>query len=308
LEEYNRFARAALGVLEESRHPRETGLLLHHVSNSALGAEGISAGEQAVKIFEDLDDSFWTARCLSTLGWVLFLTGHGARAIEVLDRATVIYRASGLTNSIWFAEVLRNSSILSIEQGEFDVGRSSLKEAIDIGLVTGRKQFVLGCRINLGELELLTGHPEAALEIADAALQAARETGIKHYESIILNNRAAYRFALNDIEGARLDALAALQLTGRDNPRLLNTILRLFARIAAITGNVPAAVRLAGFIVANIAAMGIAFHPTDLASFEKWLASVRSQLSDDKTFTLLEAAGAQLTLDAAVEEALSLAP
>ena len=305
LEELVRYARSLLRVLDESQHPRETALLWHHIANAALGEQGMAAGERAVKIFERLGDEVWAARGLSTLGWVSFLSGHVGRAVEALERASAIYQARGLTNSILFAEVLRTLSILSIERQEFDAARSSLRRAIDIGVATNRKQFVIGCRINLGELEFLSGNPEGAIQIADEAIRGARELGISTYEAGALTNRAGYRLALGKLDDARRDTFAALRLTGTDDPQVRNLVIRLFARLAAATGHAVTAARLAAFVVANNAEIGLAFNPTSAVVFEKLVAFARAKL-DEEAFSSAQSDGARLTFDGALGEALSL--
>ena len=303
--ERDELATLALNGIDSMRHPREAGLLNLIIAGVASGPKSIAAAEEAVRLFETIDDRLYVARSYERLAWALQRAGHLDGALSVLDDAASVYRTIGMHTTILFAQLLARRGTIYADRKEYESGRADLLEALEITTLHGNVHFGLHCLVNLAELEFVSGDPREAIERADEAILSARRHGNRALEDVLLCNRAAYRLAMCDLRGAREDAQETLRRTRNERPDISNVTIGLLARVAARTKDTAAAARLSGFVVANSERLGLALSTAEQHAFHELMDRLRSQASEAEINRHREA-GALLTMSDAIEEALAL--
>jgi hypothetical protein len=120
-----------------------------------------------------------------------------------------------------------------------------------------------------------------------------------------LSNRAAYRIALGDFEGARESEREGLRLARQAlNEGLLMCSLEHLALLAALGDDSQRAARLLGYVNAGRLRLGYQPTLTEKGLHDKLVAALHETLSEDEMERLV-AEGAQLSEDQAVAEALA---
>ncbi|MBV8531719.1 MAG: helix-turn-helix domain-containing protein, partial [Candidatus Eremiobacteraeota bacterium] len=217
------------------------------LSTVSLGIHRAEAAQRAFSLDRPNDDPKKEVASLHQIGVGLLEAGLVDEAESANDRTIRICQERGLTQSRRYAAALDVRARIAATRGEIDAARRHYAEALALMKSLGDEHEAILIRINMGELEYRAGRFARALEFADAALAAARRVHSRHREITALANRAAYRIALSDIEGARSSAREALVLSQWAPPLEISAAIQHLATVAALSGDCPGAARLCGY-------------------------------------------------------------
>jgi hypothetical protein len=159
---------------------------------------------------------------------------------------------------------------------------------------------------DMAELEFADGHAEQALRAVNEALEIHVRGKNATYTAIDCTNSAAYRIALGDLSAARESAREGLRVAGQvRSEQVIAWAMQHLALLAALGGDARRAVQLLGYVDAQYIALGMQREPTEQWGYDKLMAALREQLSEDE-IAELAAEGAAWSQDQAVEEALKV--
>ena len=228
------FVRAALAELDESRDPLRVALLLGRRAklNGDRGRPGILDdlwhAERLVP-----DDSLTRAEVLAPLGRALMLLGQDDEALPVIEESLALAERFGDDCSA--ADALNNLAIAETHRGRFTEALERLEDA-RVRAERGRGgEATLRSMINASDALEISGHAEAAIEIARQALTMAESLGRARTQGIFAAaNLAEAQLAL----GRWDDAVETIERAGESSPvpGLRGQLLMNRGRIAVARG------------------------------------------------------------------------
>jgi predicted ATPase len=209
----------------------------------ALGEIDLAVhSEQALAIYEQLDDLPGQAAVLNNMGAIAYLQGRWNDALVANQRASEIWTRIGDDVSVVFSSA--NTAEVLFDQGRIDESRELMRTVLRVSVAAGHRSLAafarrylgraaaldgnhdeamtwydeslatyidIGARvevtetqIRVAEAHLLHNDPQSALVVADQALQAARGLGgIAAQTPTIHRVRGEVMRALGDADGAR---------------------------------------------------------------------------------------------------------
>ena len=225
-------------------------------------AEDVAALEQAA---EQLGDDAFRARAAGTRAAFALLVGDYAGVAAAASRAVALaesagVRAAALSARINWGRALqfqgdyagaqeqieaiararararqpqrrerRRSAqlgILATQRGRYGVGRGYYQQALDVARAIGNRSLESGMINNLGEIEQLLGHYDAALDLFQAGRRLCAEIGQRLADAYLLCNMALSAFRRGDAAGSIESSTAAMRLGEELKDRDLQAILR----------------------------------------------------------------------------------
>ncbi len=155
------------------------------------------------------------------------------------------------------------------------------------------------------EIEFDAGDIGRAAELAGDVLEIFRRIGSSAGEMYVLCNLATYRLLLGDTGAAEAAARTALLLARAREILVVTLAVQVLAAVAARHGRSLRAARLLGYVDAWCRREEYLRDATEQKGYDALLVSLREQLSEGE-IAALAAEGAQLTEEAAVDEALDV--
>jgi predicted ATPase/class 3 adenylate cyclase len=296
---------AVLGRLDADTQPALTARAWNQLASTTYGSRSIDAARRAVELGERCNDPAVTASSLSLLSDGLRQAGRLEEAQTANLRALELSKQSGLTRSRIHWGMLTVAGMIADDCGRFDEARQFYAEALALATALGSDSHETQIRLNAAELEFRIGNAAQALELVSAI--RAEGHGLHTFLNVTLSplNSAAYKIALGDIAGARIDAREGLRLArGADSFLTANAIQHL-ATVAVRSGDARRGARLRGYADAWYRSEGVEREPTEARTYEILMTALREQLTDAE-IEALAAEGAQMSEDQAVAEALAV--
>ena len=139
-----------------------------------------------------------------------FLCGEFARVFEEAELALEIADPRGLTSVM--AEAMQTKAAALLYHRRFTEGTAVMQLALDLALDADVTDQALRGYFNLGELRILSGHPDTGAELLERGLELARERGNRAWERDLLANRVG----LHAFAGEWDEALALSEAMGAD--------------------------------------------------------------------------------------------
>jgi hypothetical protein len=191
--------------------------------------------------------------------------------------------------------------------GEFAKSRDLSSEALAITKTAGNEIAMAVNFASFAELEFADGHPEKALQAVTEALAIDQRRGVDAANLGTDNiNSAAYRIALNDLDGASVSAREGLRIARHvQRADLISVALQHLALLAALQRQAQLPARLLGYVDTQFKAQGYERESTEKWGYDKLVKALREQLSDAQ-IEKLAAQGSAWSEDQAVEEALKV--
>ena len=255
--------------------------------------------ERAHQLYEEVGDVAGTRAALTYVAETCLRQGSHDEAQKYLDEALVLAERLGSRNAIGNVKsaMARNYHFA----GKTIEARSIYAEVLAIARATGNDRLRSTVVSNLAEVEFSTGDPERAAEIARENLDAI---GANRY--IIFNNLAAYLCALRRFDEVRTRAREGLRIA-RDSQAASHGAISIMhlARVAAEKGDAKLGAQLLGYTDETFARNKFAIEYTEQFVHDELESVLRAALGDDE-LARLRAAGARMTEDQAVEEALRI--
>ncbi|HEY6326629.1 MAG TPA: adenylate/guanylate cyclase domain-containing protein [Candidatus Cybelea sp.] len=294
----------ALPRISDAEQPAIAARLQFALSYLLSGKRSYGAAERAMQLYESVGDRPGAARAQRKRGGALFQMGQLEEARATITQALAASRACGNASSVASCQNLL--AAIEKERGDLGAARELRAQALAAWRSLGDEvgaSHVLG---NMAESEFAAGDPEQALCLANEALEihlrGKNAVNIATWYSTI----AAYRIALDDLEGAHKSAREGLRFARQAQHELLISIaLQHLALLAALGGDPRRGAQLLGYVNAQFDRLGTQREHTEQWGHDKLLAALRETLSDDQIKSLATE-GAAWSEDQTVEQALKV--
>jgi tetratricopeptide (TPR) repeat protein len=252
--------------------------------------------EEGLEIARALGDPALTADNLSGLAWVAYKLGRQASATPLMNEAVDYARQAGGAQLI--GRILERRASVSFDDPA--ACRADFAEALTY-LQAAQDRFGIGIvENNLGDLELLDGHPEVARQYLDNAVAISKEL---NDESVVYTflNLGHVDLAAGDIEPARswyTQALTGARKTGDQS--IVATAILGFALCETASGHDEDAAVLHGAADASLEQVGEVLEPVEGGLRERDHERLRASMGD-AAFEAGYNAGRRLSVADAVE-------
>ena len=246
------------------------------------------------------------ATALSGAGTLAFRQGDYGQATALHEEALALRRELGDKRGI--ASSLNDLGNVACDQGDYGRARALHEEALALRRELGDMRGIASSLNNLGNVAHDQGDYGRARALHEEALALSRELGDTWGIALSLNNLG--HVAREQGDYARATALYAECLTlCRDigDKYIATFCLEGLAATVCAQGQLRRAARLFGVAAATRHQIGLPLTPIERPRYERLVAAVRTQL-DEETFAAAWAAGAALSLEQAIAEALSDEP
>jgi tetratricopeptide (TPR) repeat protein len=294
---------SALERVNVAKQPKTVARLLRAQAHLFDGSRTCEAAARAVEIYESMGDHHGAAHTRYDLAYGLYQMGRFDEAMKVITQALTVMREC--KDQLGIATCLNNEAVVAVELGKFAEARDLRAQALatfkTIGDEIGTARILNG----IAELEFADGHSQEALRAVSEALAIHQRRRVHSINLAIYNNNiAAYRIALDDLDGAAVSAREGLRIARQVQSAIdMAIVMQHLALLAALQRHPQAAVRLLGYVDAQFKALGYKRESTEKWGYDKLMNALREQLSEAE-IEQLAAEGAAWLEDQAVEEAL----
>ena len=241
-------------------------------------------------------------RALGTAGWMAMWQGELERARALLEESVGLCRQLGDKPAV--AGALHKLSTAALFQGDLGRARTLFEESVALWREFGDRARIAEPLNALGTVLLEQGDPERATTLFEESLEIGRAS-----EDQLSTARALYSLAYAALERGEYGPAMALIAESMDIfQQLGHTLsivycLEIAAGVAAMRKDAAHAARLWGASEVLREALGTP-RPTADRRYGRYLEATRAQL-DDESYARAEAEGREMTLEQAVEYALS---
>ena len=271
----------------------------------------IEPAERALQLAKAGGDSLSIARALQTLGGALAGLGRIEEGEAFLHEALAM--AEQLGNRRLVALLVGELGTARARSGDVAGARAFYARALQNYQGLGAERQAASVAGHLAEVEFSGGDADAALNYAEEALRGHLAAANERSVANDLCNMAAYLVALGRYEEARVRAEEALTASREVQSAVLTIwALQHFAAIAALRPKLDAATerrdaayagRLAGFVSARMATLGVMRDYTERIEYERISSALGQMLSDDERAAIFDD-GAAWSDDRAAAEAI----
>ncbi|HWQ11215.1 MAG TPA: tetratricopeptide repeat protein [Roseiflexaceae bacterium] len=257
---------------------------------------------EALAISRAIRDQFRTAWCLSILGFATFVRGDLDAARGFSEEGLALFRALGIRDKVAWA--LPDLGLILQTQGDYARSEEIFAEAL-VGASEAGDRYTISSILNYqGQGALTQGDHARAEALFAESLALRRKLGDRRGSTAVLANLSRATLARGDVARTRaliVECLALARELGYQQG--FSWGLGEAAALASFQGQAEQAARLLGAAETLREASNIPIWPDDRARYEQIVAAVRAALGDED-FAAAWSAGAALTLEQAVAEAL----
>jgi len=295
----------ALERVNVAEHAQIFARLLRAQSFLLSGSRKCEVAERAVEIYESLGDVHGAAHARNQLAQGLYKTGRADAAMKVATQALVVMR--GCKDNHGISLCLMTQADTASEMGELAKARDLYAQAQAAMKITSNEIGMAVNFNNLAELEFADGHPDVALRAVTEALTIDQRRGVDAANLATDNlNSAAYRIALNELDGAAVSAREGLRIARHvQSAYAIPIAIQHLALVTALQRQPHGAARLLGYVDVQYKVVGNVRESTEKWGYDKLIGTLRQQLSEAE-IERLAAEGAAWSEDQAVEEALKI--
>ena len=260
--------------------------------------------EQSLGLFHELGDKGGIAYSLMSLGFVADYQEDYASARTVHGESLGLFRELGDKRGI--ATSLNILGDVAKAQGDYAAAWTLFEESLALHRELGAQPGVASSLYNLGQVASYQGDYGAARTLLEESLAIRRELGDKQGIAASLHNMGNVAKEQGDFASARTlyeqNLVIARELGGKLG---IATSLEAFAALAAPQKQTEQAVRLWG-AADRLREESVAPLPTNAREeYDRQVSAARTTLGDDALFDAVWQEGHAMTLDAAIEIALS---
>lgn len=259
--------------------------------------------DASLAIHRKLGDKRGIATCFSTLGLVACHQGEYTHAAELLSETLALRQ--GLDDQPGIAAAFSNLGWVERLQGNYDRAEKHLNKSLEMHRQMNDKRGIAPALEELGTIALVQGDHARAKELHYEFLALSNELGDRlgiAYAYRHLGLREAYAGDYALASKYLTDSLTAHRELW--NPRGIAECLEGLAAVSAAKNNSSRATRLLGAASAARTSVGAPLPPSERPAIDRYVASLRQTLGD-AAFTLAWSEGQALSLDDAVQFALS---
>jgi predicted ATPase/class 3 adenylate cyclase len=135
------------------------------------------AADEALALFQQLDDEQGIANSLTQLGAIYEHQGNYEKAIDTLEEAQQLLRGLGSNERLSFALVALGA--MKQIRGDIDSAEAHYEESLTLSRAREDHNAMLSALINLGEVAQLKNNETRAHELLLESLEIARQLGLK---------------------------------------------------------------------------------------------------------------------------------
>ncbi len=292
----------AQAAIDDSVHPQVAARLWLALGTLSSGKRAHDCAQHALALYQSASDEKGQASALLYLAFSLYQMGRLEEASDVNARALAAMRT--LKDKRGVADCLNIEGMIHWTRGDVLAARESYAQALAANNALGNEAGAGEVLANLAELEFGDGQVEQAARLAREALDI--QSGGKNATNLTTCylNVAAYRIALEDLDGAREAAREGLRWAQQAQyGQGVATALQHIALLLALRGEVSNAARLIGHVNEQFEELGNEREATEKWGYEKLMAALREQLNEAE-MEKLAVEGAAWSEERAVEEAL----
>jgi predicted ATPase/DNA-binding winged helix-turn-helix (wHTH) protein len=264
LTEGRRYLERAEALITPETPPAITARLLRQIGNLWHASDrprALAALESAAGLYRALDDRLNLGSVLALIGLVRGFLGGGTEANAALTEARAILVNSNRRKSL--LNVMNNLGVAAAMSGDMAAARDLFEEALHITRRAGARDGEILVLINLAEIEFNLGEIDAAVERTGAAVAYLRTTGQQADLGWALVNLGTYLLIAGRLAEAETAAREALRLVRPVGGFILRVCLQQWALLAASSGRLKDAARLAGFVDAGYEKAGETREPSE---------------------------------------------
>jgi predicted ATPase/class 3 adenylate cyclase len=263
--------------------------------------------EEGLALARELDDQILVATALNDLGNVAYERGDLDRAEPLYQESLALRRNAGSGSEI--ARSLNNLAAVAFARNEFDRACQMFAESLSLYREVGDRWGAAGAQSGVAVATHLQGDAPRAVELLEESRLLFREVGDRRSEAVTALNLANALRDTGDLPQAAVQYGEALGefVDAGDHQDVALVFLGLGGVMAGV-GQFQSAARLLG--AASVLKPGEDLNSTEksreAANLKANISAIRSALGEE-AFTAAWDAGRTLSLDAAVEVALSSA-
>ncbi len=233
------------------------------------------AHEEALRIFEEINDLGGTAKQLYSLGIVMFRLGEYDSTRVLMERSLGI--AGEIGDRAATARALLNLGNVARERGEFALARRYFDEAYALEESLGNQVRAIGVLNNLGDLAFHQKNNELAIRYFQDCLVRLDSVDNLTSRAMVLNNMGVVLGRVGRLRESVTFAVEALELSRAVGfqEEGLHALINL-ARSASLAGDGETAATLIG-VVNSVE------HPSTPTLNDEWLAFLSESESEAKT-------------------------
>ncbi len=241
---------------------------------------------------------------------MLNLMGTVAREQGQFERATGFYEESlalcrAMDDTIGVAVALNNLGTTWRYRGQFERAAALYEESLALRRRSGDTWGIAYALHNLGDVARDLGNPAGAAAFYEESLALRRDLGDRQGSARTLVALGDVARARGDVEQASAWYAEGLTLGDAVGDRWrMAFALEGLANVALAQGQAPRAARLLRAVADLRTRAGFTLSPSESAAYEATVATARAALGDGP----LEVAGATLSLDQTIAEALGASP
>jgi predicted ATPase/class 3 adenylate cyclase len=247
------------------------------------------------------------AEALAGAGVMAWQQGDYATSRRLHEECLTIQSTAG--DRVAIARALINLGAVDFDQGDYVAARARFEEALAIRRELGTQQGVAGVLHNLGAVATASGDLDAARDLFEESLAIYRKLSDSWGISISLSNLGSLAYGRSDHAGAwklHEESLGIRQRLGER--RGIAESLEGLAAVMAGLGQACQAVRIWGASERLREEIGAPLPPKERADHDLQVSAARIAVADPAGFELAWQAGRGMTLDQAIEYALTNSP
>jgi predicted ATPase len=304
------YLREALALAREAGDEEAMAANLNWLGTNAYGSGDLDAAEvfvsESLEIRRRIGDPAGIALALNALGGIHHFRGDLDSARAMFVESFSLKEGLGNTNGI--AVALTNLGLVERDAGDPEAAERAFQEAIEIWDRLGDRQRLAVGVHNAALLDLDRGRfDEAAVQLT-RAYDIAGEVGDRTEMAYAMADRVRVDVERGELDGASEALAASLPRAHAIGARVVVLLaLEGSAALAAARGDDVLALRLWAAAAADRAVSGFANMPADERLVDTRMTEARERL-DPGTVAAAWAEGQALTLDGAVEAAMTLVP
>jgi predicted ATPase/class 3 adenylate cyclase len=252
--------------------------------------------EEALTHYQEMGDKPGMARALGMLG--IFTNAPDSPEIrDYLERSLSICRELGHIAGI--GSNLINLGTLAIREGNYELARSYLEEALEVNRAFGRARTAETLMV-VSELAFWEGRYQQAHDYLMEVLSVMRDYGQAFLNNWTLTRLAYIALRVNDpVHARQLFELCLKDFTNEENTIGIIYVLEGFASVAVAQNQPAYAAQLFAWADVMREKISNTRPPTEQADVDRDLVTIHAQL-DDEAFAEAQAAGRAMRVDEAI--------
>ena len=304
------YLREALAIARDQGDEVAEAIALNSLGTNAYGAGDLNTAEafaqESLALRRRIGDPIGIALALNALGGVYHFRGDLDSAREMFVESLAIKEAQPNINANGIAVSLTNLGLVERDAGRPEAAEAAFTEAIDIWERSGDRQRVSVGVHNAALLALDCGRLDDAAAMLMRAHDIARDIGDRTEIAYSMADLVRVDVERAELDGAAVALAASLPRASAMGARIIVLLaLEGAAGLAAARGDDVLAIRLWAAAAADREVSGFANMPADQRLVDARMAESRDRLQPEAVAAAW-AEGRALTLDAAVEAAMTL--